>query len=147
MAPANDRVAEFIELRSPDDRLPEVCTRTQHHYEQGRTVAIYAPEPGVAAELDKTLWTFRQNAFIPHVRLEEAEEPLIEPVILFGDEVPDLQADVLIVLTDGDLPAGFERVPRVYDFAEVYDAARRQAGRQRYTACQSAGYRMRFVKP
>jgi len=147
MAAKTERVAEFIELRSPDDRLPEVCARTLHHYEGGRTVAIYVPESDVAAELDKALWTFRQNAFIPHVRREEAEEPLIEPVILFGTDAPDLQADVLIVLTDDDLPAGFERFPHLYDFAEVYDAERRQAGRKRYTACQSAGYRMRFVRP
>ena len=147
MASENDRVAEFIELRSPDDRMPEACARTLLHYEHGRTVAVYVPEPDVAAELDKALWTFRQNAFIPHVRLEEADAPLIEPVVLFSGDAPDLQADVLIVLTDGDLPAGFERFTHVYDFAEVHDPARRQAGRQRYTACQSAGYRMRFIKP
>jgi DNA polymerase-3 subunit chi len=147
MATETERVAEFIELRSPDDRLPEACARTQLHFERGRTVAVYVPDPDDAAELDKALWTFRQNAFIPHVRIEEAEEPVIEPVLLFSGEAPDLQAQVLIVLTDGPLPAGFERFPHVCDFAEVYDQARRQAGRGRYTACQSAGYRMRFIKP
>jgi DNA polymerase-3 subunit chi len=147
MAADAEKVAEFIELRSPDDRLPEACARTQLHYERGRTVAVYVPEPGIATELDHVLWIFRQNAFIPHVRLEKAEGPVIEPVIIFSGHAPDLQADVLIVLTDGDLPAGFERFPHVCDFAEVYDPARRQASRQRYTACQSAGYRMRFVKP
>jgi DNA polymerase-3 subunit chi len=147
MAPEADRVAEFVELRAPGDRMPEACARTLLHYERGRTVAVYVPDPDVAAELDTVLWTFRQNAFIPHVRIEKAEAPVIEPVILFSGEAPDLQADVLIVLTEGDLPAGFERFAHIIDFAEIYDDARRQSSRKRYTACQSAGYRMRFVKP
>lgn len=147
MAADAEKIAEFIELRSPDDRLPEACARAQFHHESGRRVAVYVPDSGIATELDQALWTFRQNALIPHVRLEKAEGPIIEPVVLFSADAPDLQAEVLIVLADGDLPAGFERFPHIYDFAEVYDPARRQASRRRYTTCQSAGYRMRFVKP
>ena len=146
MSEQTDRVAEFVELRAPADRLPEACARTLLHYERGRSVAVYAPDPEVAAELDGSLWTFRQNAFIPHVRFEEAEPPLIEPVVIFGAGAEELQADVLIVVTSDELPPAFERFAHVCDFAEVYDEARRRAGRKRFAACQAAGYHMRFIR-
>ncbi|NLW51016.1 MAG: DNA polymerase III subunit chi [Candidatus Brocadiaceae bacterium] len=146
MATTPEKIAEYVELASPDRRMVEACERTRMHYEGGRTVAVHVPDADEAAELDKTLWTFRREAFIPHVRLEEAEGPVVEPVVLFGGDAPDLGADVLVVLTAGDLPEGFERFAHIIDFAEVYDEARRGAGRRRFAACQAAGYRMRFVK-
>lgn len=142
---AQERVAEFVELTSPEARLPQVCARAALHHEAGRTVALYVPDPAEAAELDKALWTFRQNSFIPHVRLAEAEEPIIEPVILFGDRPPAFDMDALVVVSPDALPEGFERFMHVCDFAEVYDEARREAARKRFAALKAAGYRMRFI--
>jgi DNA polymerase-3 subunit chi len=146
-----EKVAEFVELQSAGDRLPQACARTALHYERGETVSVYAPDPADAAALDELLWTFRQNSFIPHVRLKQATEPLIEPVLICGDEDEDggaaAGADVLIVLSADQLPKWFAAVPRVLDFAEVYDEKRSQAGRRRYAALKQAGYRMRFIKP
>ena len=54
--------------------------------------------------------------------------------------------DVLIVASADGLPSWFDRFHRIYDFAVVYDEGLRQAGRDRYSACKDAGYRMRFAK-
>ncbi len=72
MGSEGEKVAEFIELHSAEAKAPLVCERTMLHYERGETVAVYTPDEDEAADLDVRLWTFRQNAFIPHVRLEEA---------------------------------------------------------------------------
>ena len=141
-----EKVAEFIELRAPDDRLPAACHRASLCYERNETVSLYVPDDAEAAELDVTLWTFRQDSFIPHVRLEQAEEPLLEPVVIFSADPGPVESDVLIVISNGVLPEWFERFRHVYDFAPIYDEAPRQAGRERYAACQAAGYRMRFIK-
>ncbi len=146
MSEQPEKVATFAELLSPEEKLRLVCTWTERHYQQGETVAIYAPDQAEAQELDAALWTFRQNSFIPHVRLEEVEEPLIEPVVIFSGDPGEVQMDVLIVASADGLPSWFDRFHRIYDFAVVYDEGLRQAGRDRYSACKDAGYRMRFAK-
>ena len=151
MAKGKEKVAEFIELRSPDEKLNQVCIRAALHFERGETVSVYAPDEAQASELDDILWTFRQNSFVPHVRLEKATESVIEPVVIFGvsDEgaVARAEADVLILAKADGMPDWFTRFDHVYDFAEVYDEARSQAARKRFAACKAAGYRMRFLKP
>jgi len=141
-----EKVAEFIELRSPGEKLPRICARAAQHYEQGQTVSIYAPDAAEAEALDDLLWTFQQNSFIPHARLEKAAEPLIEPVVLFSNAPEGAESDVLILATAGDLPAWFEAFRHIYDFAPAYEEALRDAARRRYAALKAAGYHMRFIR-
>jgi DNA polymerase-3 subunit chi len=146
MSEHQEKVATFIELHSPEEKLRQVCAQTQRHYEQGQTVSIYAPDQTEAAELDSILWTLRQNSFIPHVRLEETDEPLLEPVLIFSSEPGDITSDVLILASADEQPPWFARFHHICDFAAVYDEELRQASRRRYTACKEAGYRMRFLR-
>jgi DNA polymerase-3 subunit chi len=159
MGKGKEKVAEFIELRSPGEKLTQVCIRTALHYERGETVSIYAPDEAEASALDDLLWTFRQNSFVPHVRLERPTEPLIEPVIIFSNAPEDdvigraeasvlerAEADVLILASAGEMPAWLTEFDHIYDFAEVYDEKRSQAARGRFAACKTAGYRMRFLQ-
>ena len=143
---ADSRSAEFVELHAAGEKLRLICTAAQRAYEGGSTVAVYVPDQAEARELDETLWTFAQDAFIPHVRLEEAAEPLIEPVILLSGDPGEVQSDLLIVCTDGELPEWFARFPRIRDFAVLYDEPLRQASRARFAACRAAGYHMSLVK-
>jgi hypothetical protein len=39
------KVAEFVELKSADDKIPQICTRTTFHFERGETVAIHTDDP------------------------------------------------------------------------------------------------------
>jgi len=145
MSTPKSRVAEFVELKSPDDRLPTLFTLVERHYELGETVLIYTSDPADAERLDTFLWTCRQGSFIPHVRLDEAQEPIIEPVLIAVSEPLETAADALIVAAAEELPAGFERFAHAYDFAPIYDEARRTAARRRYAAFQETGCRMRFI--
>jgi len=107
---------------------------------------LYVPDDGEAARLDSLLWTFRQNSFIPHARLEEATDPVIEPVLIVGDDPQGREAEVLIVVTDGALPAWYACCPRVCDFVPGWDEQAKAAARGRFGACREAGYRMLFAK-
>jgi len=141
------KVAEFVELHAPQDKARLICTHVRRLYQGGGTVLIYVPDQAEAQDLDGTLWTFAQDAFIPHVRLEEAQEPLIEPVILCSGDPGEVEADQLVLSTEGDLPEWFGRFRHIRDFAVLYDDALRQASRRRYAACRDAGYHMTMVKP
>ncbi len=142
-----EKVAEFIELRSAQDRAMLVCERVALHFERGQTVAVYAPDPEEADELDERLWTFRQNAFIPHVRLQDADDELVEPVVIFGEGADPVASDVLIIAGADELPDWVEQFAHVYDFAAVHDEALRRSSRKRFAECKKRGYRMRFIKP
>jgi len=146
MAEQPETTAEFIELQSPEQIAEIVCAVALQHFERGETVAIRARDDALAEELDAALWTFRQNSFVPHVRLALAQEPVLEPVLIFTGEPGDLEADVLVMTPEGDAPDWFTVFSQVYDFAPVYDERLKQAARQRYAACKDAGYRMRFRK-
>ena len=147
MADSSELVAEFIELRTPEDRLPQICARATYHFERGETVAIHADDPDEARDIDEQLWTFRQNSFVPHVQRERAEDPVIEAVVIFSGEPEGLAADVLILAAADGVPDWAREFAHVYDFAQIYDEALRSAARKRFAAYQKSGYRMRFIKP
>jgi len=139
-------VAEFIELRAAQDKLPLVCKWAERHYERGETVTIHTADEAQAEELDGLLWTFKQSSFVPHVILNRARQPILEPVfIVMGqEELPD--SEVLIVASGREPNGWLGRVGHVYDFAEVYDEQLRAAARARYKKYSDAGYRMRFIR-
>ncbi len=145
MSDQNDKVAEFIELQSAEDRPRLACERIERHYERGSTVAVHAAGGQQASELDGTLWTFKQNSFIPHGIVGEVGEPVIEPVLIAAgdDEVPNY--DVLMVLSDEGREEWLESFAHVYDFAPLYDDSLKQDARRRFKAYQEAGFRMRYI--
>jgi DNA polymerase-3 subunit chi len=147
VAEQHDKTAEFIELHAPEARTQFICARTLRACQDGRMVGIYAPDPDAADELDQRLWTFQQNAFIPHVILAEADEPLIEPVVIFADDPGELEFDLVILATDGEMPPWFDRFDNICDFAQVYDDDLLEVSRARFAACKAAGYHMLFTRP
>ena len=146
MTKQDAKVAEFIQLGSPGDKLRLVCGRAQKCCEDGATVAVRVASQEEAEQLDGMMWTFRDISFIPHVRFGEAQQPVIEPVMIYAGEEPVGEADVLIEAGGGEPRDHSQQFDHVFDFAEVYDEALKEASRRRYTAYQQAGYRMRYIK-
>ena len=146
MSEQEQKVAEFISLPSPEDRLSLVCRWAKKCCEDGRTVAVHVADPEQAQQLDEMMWTFEDRAFIPHVRAAEAKAPVIEPVLIHCSDEPLAEADVLIEAAGGAPDGRALRFEHVFDFAEAYDEDLRRLSRERYKACQEAGYRMRFIK-
>ena len=140
------KTAEFTRLASPDLLLDLVCRRVRECYERGETVAVRLADQKTARALDEQLWTFSDQTFIPHLIASEAEEPIIEPVLIYCGDEPLAPADALVHASGGDRAAGFEAYEHVFDFAEVYDERLRRQSRRRYKACQAAGYKMRFIE-
>ncbi len=54
----------------------------------------------------------------------------------------------MLILAGADgMPEWFERFAHLYDFAPTYEEELRRVARERYAACQEAGYKMRFIRP
>jgi DNA polymerase-3 subunit chi len=145
MGESDEKRAEFIRVQSPREKAMLVCEWTLYCYEQARTVAIHVAGRGQAEKLDKLLWSFRQESFLPHVIAAEADEPIIEPIRIYCADDGWGQEDVLIETAGGEPTERFREFDHLYDFAEVYDDQLRELSRRRFKACQQAGYKMRFI--
>lgn len=117
------------------------CRVAAKAFSLDHAVHIHTADRAEADALDQLLWTYRDNAFVPHAL---AGDPILaEPgahravVIGWGEEPGEDCA--LIVNLARDVPDFFSRVERV---AEIIDAdpQRRQSGRERFKFYRDRGY-------
>jgi DNA polymerase-3 subunit chi len=141
-----ERVAEFIALQTPEEKLHLVCQWSLRCYRQGHTVSVRVAGDRDARRLDKLLWTFADMTFLPHAIAHNATEPVLAPVLIYCEDEEPEEADVLFEAVSGKPLASFERFPHIYDFAEVYDEELRNLSRERFSTYKDAGYRMRYVE-
>lgn len=112
-----------------DNRYQFTCRLVDKIHGQGRRVYIHAGSGAEVQHLDRLLWTFREQSFIPHGRVGDAD-PELTPVLLGWQGDPREEDDVLINLAS-EVPEFFSRFDRV---AEVMDSDPevRRAGRKRF---------------
>ncbi len=124
-----------------DDPAPNAvallaCRLTEKAFLLGHSIYIQAESEQQAQALDKLLWTFKQNSFLPHARHPEADEKAA-PILIGHNVEPHTDAQVLINLS-AEIPALYPRFERVAELVGPGDAARQQA-RQRFRAYRDGG--------
>jgi DNA polymerase III subunit chi len=124
---------------SAGDRLLLTCRLVQRARDEGLRVFIEAPDDHTARTLDRLLWTFRDDSFLPHGLAGETD-PELTP-ILIGRGPGSSQAETSGVLINLGLDApgtldGYERLIEPID----HDPAVRAAGRRRYALYKGLGY-------
>ena len=107
----------ILSSQTPGDRYLFACRLTDKAYSRGHRIYIHTGSDGEVRHLDRLLWTFRDNCFIPHGLIDKADSHLT-PVLLGSGRIPDGEQDVLINLAP-DVPDFFSRFARV---AEIIDA-------------------------
>ena len=118
-------------------RAQFACRLTDKAYRLGHQVYIHTESAEQSEQIDKLLWTFQQNSFIPHCLHPEAGEAL-PPVMLGHDAEPDQQLQVLINLAT-DVPLFFSRFERVAELVDQQPEVK-QRGRDRYKFYRDRGY-------
>ncbi len=86
-------------------------------YYEGEKVLIYCKSEERASELDRFLWTYKQESFIPHriFHYEEAEAP--EIIAIVTEEINPIGADSIIV--DEKCRLDFsQQFKKIYEFIE-----------------------------
>ena len=99
-------------------------------------IHIQLSDPVLAEHLDRLLWTYDDQSFLPHGRLGQTD-PELTP-ILIGATPLDNQDQVLINL-DPDVPPGFSRFERLCEPLDL-DPTVTAAGRERYRYYRDRGY-------
>jgi DNA polymerase-3 subunit chi len=93
-------------------------------------------------KLDRSLWTWREDSFLPHgrARIDAAKHP----VLLSTEGTPVNGAKVALLLDGSDCdPSVFERCMVVFDGG---DEAARAKARQQYKAASDAGGAARYFQ-
>lgn len=90
-------------------------------------------------EIDKLLWTYKEQSFIPHhLYHHEDAHKNNHPVLIGHDSEPEINVDLLINL-DNSIPNFFSRFNRVIEIV-TNDTKQRDLSRKHYTFYKDRGY-------
>jgi DNA polymerase-3 subunit chi len=120
-----------------DDRYQFACKLVEKVYGQGHRVYIHTDSDGEVRHLDRLLWTFREQSFVPHGAIG-ASDPGLTPVLLGTGEAPEREDDVMINLA-AEVPGFFNRFKRVAEIIDV-DPEVKRVGRTRFRFYKDRGY-------
>ena len=101
------------------------CKLAKRAYEDGRKLVVYAPTPTLADEFDRTLWTYSQLSFVPHVKSSHALAAET-PVVIANDEAGLPHHEALLNLGD-DPPPFFSRFNALRELVLADDTDRARA--------------------
>jgi len=121
------------------DPLVFACRLLRKAYRKGVRVVVTAP-PSVLGSLDRDLWTFEQQEFVPHVRFsggEPSAQAARTPIWLVDGDLPAGAPEVLVNLGAAS-PADVSAYKRIIEIVSA-EAEDEQAGRQRWRSYKARG--------
>ncbi|PLX84737.1 MAG: DNA polymerase III subunit chi [Desulfuromonas sp.] len=127
----------FIKLRR-QEKARHLCDLADEFYGRGRRVLITVQDQNQGVTLDRFMWTWKKDSFIPHAYDNGAVECLDEAVVIGNCERNPNGAKVLIM----GKPCGLEFLRQfedVIDFAEIFDDQLAAAARDRFASYREAG--------
>ncbi|MDO9315488.1 MAG: DNA polymerase III subunit chi [Burkholderiaceae bacterium] len=123
------------------DRLQYTCRLLRKAVRLGARVVVTGPQAALA-ELDRALWVFEADEFLPHAVVGEAASlssaQRRAPVWLVAQADRGVDRPVLINL-GADVASGFEAYQRLIEIVSSDDEGR-DAGRRRWREYQARGY-------
>ncbi len=126
-----------LTVGSRGNRLSLACRLVERIRAQHLRILIYCPELQQAEQLNRLLWTFRQDSFLAH-GLVGTVDPVFTPVLISVDGYPETEQQVLINLSS-IIPSFVDRFARVCEVIDL-DPIQRDAGRDRFRVYRERGY-------
>jgi DNA polymerase III subunit chi len=130
-----------LEPDSAGDRFLLSCRLAERVRTEGLRVLIYCPDNESARHLDRLLWTYRQDSFLPHGLVDPGNPKLdleMTPILISRDGTPEAEDQVLINLAP-EVPPFFSRFERVCEPLDQ-DPDITAAGRERFRFYRDRGY-------
>ena len=135
----------FIEL-NVQNKFQYTCDIIENFYEKNIPTTVYVNDNKNANNLDRQLWIWKQESFIPHVVLNTYTDPPDESIIITTSEILPTDTEALI-LFDAYFSDAFNRYKYIIDFAEVYHPEKLKLSRERYKKLKNLGqYNLEFFK-
>lgn len=125
----------ILSSQSEQGRHTFACKLAEKAFRLGFKCYLLVDNLEQAERLDRLLWTFRANSFVPHV-IYQNELPNSNNAALIGtQQAPELWRHTLINLST-KLPENIEQSEQVFELLDN-DESHKQAGRERYRQYQA----------
>jgi DNA polymerase-3 subunit chi len=111
-----------------------VCQLCQKAYDSNQKTLLLTQSPEQTAHLDRQLWTFNDDSFVPHDTDRSAEYP--SPILIHDQPDPQGERQLLINLSS-TIPAYFAQFERVI---ELVTEDNKQTAREHYSFYKERGY-------
>ncbi len=134
----------LLSQQGTEARLVFACRLAEKAYRLAHSVHIAAADAATAERLDELLWTFRDGSFVPHERVEGAENRAESPVTISADKTAGSGQDLLINLCD-EVPETADAFPRIAELVTSDDDTR-VAGRRRFATYREQGHELETHK-
>jgi DNA polymerase-3 subunit chi len=132
---------DFYLLKAPevDQRLLAACRIVEKAWRKELRVLIRTTDDDEATRIDDWLWSFRDDAFVPHERWDAASSDnpgftiapvMIAPVIIASDPCDQIGCEVLVNLANTVPP--FDALPERIVEVVGADADSKRLGREHY---------------
>lgn len=130
-----------LEKAGVGDVLPGLLQKV---LERGSRALVVVPDSETAASLDASLWTFRDESFLPHGLDSEPGAPR-QPVLISTQTRNVNGADMLFCLGGSD-PGNPDEWSRVILLFEDSDEAAKQGARSLWSAMKKSGTTVSYWK-
>jgi len=117
------------------------CRLLRKAWRQGMAVVVAAP-PQTLGALDRELWTFEAQEFVPHLRLrpgQALDAALRRTPVWLCEAEPPQPAPAVLVLLGADPPGDPARFERIIEIVSG-DADERQQARRRWRDYEARGW-------
>ncbi len=135
----------FVRLARQEKAL-HVARLAEMHFSLGHRVLVVVANDGMATALDRYLWNWKKDSFLPHKVISSVGEPCDEAVVISTVEFNPNRAVVLICATPCS-PNFLKNFQHVYDFAETYDPQLAEAARERFRLFRLQGFDPQLESP
>lgn len=120
-----------------NERQVFACRLAEKAYKLGNHVYIHTQDAEQTEKLNKALWAFRANSFVPH-ELNDGNDDQDCPVLIGHDASPPRLMDLLINLND-EQPLFFSQFERMAELINDEENIK-TTGRERYQFYKQRGY-------
>ncbi len=135
----------FVRLERQEKAL-HIGRLTERHFDRSQRILIVVVNDDMAASLDRYLWTWKKDSFLPHAVQHSINEPCDEAIVISTREHNSNNADVLICATPCS-SSFFQDFQVIYDFAETYDVQLADAARERFRSYRQHGFDPQMEPP
>ena len=125
------------------------CRLLRKAWRQGVAVAVTGP-PQTLQALDRELWTFEAQEFVPHLRVrpgQALDAALRRTPIWLCEGMPPRPHPAVLVNLGGQPPDGGEPFARIIEIVPVADDDARRSARARWRAYEARGWAIRHHAP
>lgn len=131
-----------IDSKSKMQALNRLCYELEEPYADRQTVFINATSKEEAELIDKLLWTYREDSFLAHELLDNADDNTT--IVIGANQQPNCATDILVNLQT-EVPANLAQFKQIIEFV-FKDSVVEQLGRDRYRKYRDQGHEINTHK-